>query len=72
MIVMIFMVMLFSGILSLVLKLAWNLTKIALGLGLFCFCPLLFVLVALLGGFSHLWLPILIAGVLFGRMLKRA
>ena len=72
MIVMIFMVMLFSGILSLVLKLVWNLTKIALGLGLFCFCPLLFVLVVLPGGFSHLWLPILIAGVLFGGMLKRA
>ena len=69
---MILVVMLFFGIMSLALKLVWNLTKFALGLGLFCFCPLLFVLVVLLGGFSHLWLPILIVGLLFGGMFRRA
>ena len=72
MLTMILVAMLFFGILSLALKLVWNLTKFALGLGLFCFCPLLFVLVVLLGGISHLWLPILIVGLLFGGMLRRA
>ena len=72
MLTMILVVMLFFGIMSLALKLVWNLTKFVFGLGLFCFCPLLFVLVVLLGGFSHLWLPILIVGLLFGGMFRRA
>ena len=72
MLTMILVVMLFFGIMSLALKLVWNLTKFAFGLGLFCFCPLLFVLVVLLGGFSHLWLPILIVGLLIGGMFRRA
>ena len=72
MLTMILVVMLFFGIMCLALKLVWYVFKFALGLGLFCFCPLLFVLVVLLGGFSHLWLPILIVGLLFGGMFRRA
>ena len=68
----IFVAMLFFGIVSLGIRLAWNLTKFALGLGLFWFCPVLFVLAVLFGWFSHLWLPILIVGLLFGGMLRRA
>ena len=71
MFVMIFMVMLFFGIVAAGLRLAWNFTKFMLGLGLFWFCPLLFVLAVLLGWFSHLWLPILIVGLIFGGMFRR-
>ena len=69
---MILVVMLFFGIVSLGIRLAWSLTKFAFGLGLFCFFPVLFVLAVLLGWFSHLWLPILIVGLLFGGMFRRA
>ena len=68
----VFMAMLFFGIVGLALKLTWNLTKFLLGLGLFWFCPLLFVLAVLFGWFSHLWLPILIVGLLFGGLFRRA
>ena len=72
MFVMVFVLMLFFGIVSLGIRLAWNLTKLALGLGLCWLCPVLFVLAVLFGWFSHLWLPILIVGLLFGGLLRRA
>ena len=53
------------------IRLAWGTAKFVFGLGLFWFCPILFVLVVLLGGFSHLWLPILIVGLLFGKGFRR-
>lgn len=66
MMVMILMLMLFFGVLCIGLKLAWTVTKFVFGLGLFWFCPLLFVIAVLFGWFSHLWIPILIIGLLFG------
>ena len=54
------------------LRLAWNMTKFVFGLGLFWFCPLLFVLTVLLGGFHNMWLPILVIGLLFGGGFRRA
>ena len=53
------------------IRLAWGTAKFVFGLALFWFCPILFVLVVLLGGFSHLWLPILIVGLLFGKGFRR-
>ena len=72
MLAMILVGMLFFGIVSMGIRLAWSLTKFVFGLGLFCFFPVLFVLAVLLGWFSHLWLPILIVGLLFGGMFRRA
>ncbi len=66
-----FMFMLLVGVISIGIRLAWGVTKFVFGLGLFWLCPVLFVLVVLLGGFSHLWLPILIAGLLFGKGFRR-
>ena len=66
-----FMFMLLAGVISIGIRLAWGVTKFVFGLGLFWLCPVLFVLVVLLGGFSHLWLPILIAGLLFGKGFRR-
>ena len=63
----IFMFMLLVGIISIGIRLAWGVTKFVFGLGLFWLCPVLFILVVLLGGFSHIWLPILIVGLLLGR-----
>lgn len=63
--------MLLIGVIGAGIRLAWGATKFVFGLGLFWFCPLLFVLVILLGGFSHMWLPILIIGLLFGRVFRR-
>lgn len=59
--------MLLAGVISLGIRLAWGTTKFLFGLGMFFLCPLLFVVVVLLGGFSHLWLPILIVGLLCGK-----
>ena len=53
------------------LKLAWGTTKFIFGLGLFWFCPLLFVLIVFLEGFTSMWLPILIVGLLLGRGFRR-
>ena len=53
------------------LRLAWGATKFIFGLGLFWFCPLLFVLSVLFGGFSHTWLLIVIVGLLFGGGFRR-
>ena len=65
------MAVLFVSVISIGIRLAWGTTKFLFGLGLFWFCPLLFVLAVLLGGFSHTWLPIVIIGLLFGRGFGR-
>ncbi len=65
------MAMLLAGVISIGSRLAWGATKFFFGLGLFWFCPLLFVLAVLLGGFSHTWLLIVIAGLLFGGGFRR-
>ena len=65
------MLLLLFGIVKTGLRLAWGTTRIVFGLGLFWLCPLLFVLVVLLGGFTHMWLPIVIVGLLFGRGFRR-
>ena len=67
----IFMIMLLVGIVGLAIRLSWGLVKFVVGLGLFWVCPLLFVLAVMFGLFSHLWLPILIVGLLFGGMFRR-
>ena len=69
MLVTILMLMLLFGVVKAGLKLAWGTTKFIFGL--FWLCPVLFVLVVLLGGFTHLWLPILVVGLLFGRGFGR-
>ena len=66
MLVTILMLMLLFAVVRAGLRLAWGTTKFIFGLGLFWLCPLLFVLVVLLGGFSNMWLPIVIVGLLFG------
>lgn len=71
MLIMILMMVLFFGVLTAGIRLAWGLTKILFGLGLFWFCPLLFILAVLFGGFSHTWLLILIIGLLCGRGFSR-
>ena len=65
------MIMLLVSVIIIGIKLAWGVTKFILGLGLFWLCPLQFILVVLLGGFTHMWLPILIVGLLFGRGFRR-
>ncbi len=69
---MVLTIMLLFGVISAAIRLAWGITKFLFGLGLFCFCPILFVVIILLGGFSHLWLPILIVGLLCGKGFSRA
>ena len=64
--VVVLMMMLLVGVISAGIRLAWGATKFLFGLGLFWVCPLLFILIVLFGGFSHMWLPILIVGLLFG------
>ena len=54
MLVTILMLMLLFGVVKAGLKLAWGTTKFVFGLGLFWLCPLLFVLIVLLGGFTHM------------------
>ena len=63
MLIMLFMLFLFVGILMIGIRLAWGAAKLLFGLGLFWFCPLLFVLAILLGGFAHIWPLILIIGI---------
>ena len=67
----IFTVMLLAGVISFGIRMAWGATKFIFGLGVFWVCPVLFVVIVLLGGFSHLWLPIIIFGLLFGRGFRR-
>ena len=71
MLVTIFMMLLFFGVVRAGIRLAWGVMKFVFGLGLFWLCPLLFVLAVLFGGFSHMWLPILIIGLLFRRGYSR-
>ena len=66
-----FAVMLLISVISVGVRLAWGAAKFVFGLGLLWFCPMLFVLLILLGGFSHMWLPILIVGLLFGGGYRR-
>ena len=68
----IFTVMLLAGVISFGIRMAWGATKFIFGLGLFWVCPLLFVVAVLLGAFSHMWLPIVILGLLLGRRYKKA
>lgn len=65
------MAVLFASVISIGIRLAWGMTKFFFGLGLFWFCPLLFVLAVLFGGFSHTWLLIVIVGILFGSGFRR-
>ena len=67
----VFMAVLLVSVISIGIRLAWGVTKFVFGLGLFWFCPLLFVLAVLLGGFSHTWLLIVIVGLLFGGGFRR-
>ena len=69
--VLILMAMLLAGVISIGIRLAWGATKFFFGLGLFWFCPLLFVLAVLFGGCSHTWLLIVIVGLLFGGGFRR-
>ena len=69
--IMILMVILFASVISIGIRLAWGAMKFLFGLGLFWFCPLLFVLAVLFGGFSHTWLLIVIVGLLFGGGFRR-
>ena len=69
--VLILMAMLLAGVISIGIRLAWGATKFFFGLGLFWFCPLLFVLAVLFGGFRHTWLLIVIVGLLFGGGFRR-
>ena len=72
MILFILTMMLLVGIIKLGIKLAWGTTKFMFGLGLFFLCPVLFIIVVIMGGFSTLWLPILLVGLLCGRGFGRA
>ena len=65
-------IMLVTGIVSIGIRLAWGTAKFVFGLGLFCLCPVFFLVAVLLGGFSGIWLPILIVGLLCGRGFIRA
>lgn len=71
MLITILMFMLLCGVIKTGVRLAWGTTKFLFGLGLFWFCPLLFVVAVLFGAFSHLWLPILIVSLLCGGGFRR-
>ena len=71
MLMMIFLFMLFAGVVRIGLRLALGTTKFLFGLGLFWLCPLLFVLAVFFGAFSHMWLPIVLIGLLMGRGYRR-
>ena len=69
-IMMLMMLILLFGLFQIFWRLAWGTTKFLFGLGLFWFCPVLFVIAVLFGAFSHLWIPILVIGLLCGRGLR--
>ena len=69
--ILVFTVVLLASVISIGIRLAWGATKFIFGLGMFWFCPLLFVLAVLFGGFSHTWLLIVIVGLLFGSGFRR-
>ena len=70
--VVILMVMLLACVISLAIRFAWSAVKFVFGLGLFWFCPLLFVLAVAFGWFSGMWILILIIGLLCGGGFRRA
>lgn len=61
----IILIILFFSVLKIGLKLAWSAMKIVFGLGLFFFCPLLFIIAATMGMFGSMLIPIIIMIVLF-------
>ena len=69
---MVLVMILFTWALTIGLKITWGATKFAFGLSVFLICPLLFVLMVLLGGFAHIWIPIVIIGILISGGLRRA
>ena len=64
------MTMFLIGVISFGIRLAWGTTKFLFGLGLFFFCPVILVLAILFGAFSHLWLPILLIGLLCSKRFR--
>ena len=72
MMVCVLMIMLLAGVIRAGIRLAWGTTKFLFGLGLFWFCPLLFVLAVAFGWFSGMWILILIIGLLCGGGFRRA
>ena len=62
--IIILIILLFS-VVKIGLKLAWSALKFVFGLGLFFFCPLLFVIAAAMGMFGSMLIPIIIMIVLF-------
>ena len=67
MILTVLMIMLLVGVIRIGIRLAWGTAKFIFGLGLFWFCPLLFVLAVMFGLFESLWLPIVIIALIFGK-----
>ena len=67
MLIAIWMFMLLIGVVTTGIRLAWGFMKFVFGLGLFWFCPVLFLIAVLLGAFSHTWILILVVGLLCGR-----
>ena len=66
MLITIIMLLVLFGIIRVGFRLAWGVTKFLFGLGLFWICPLLFIVIVLIGGFSYMWIPIVIVGLLLG------
>jgi hypothetical protein len=61
----IILIILFFSVLKIGLKLAWSALKFVFGLGLFFFCPLLFIIAAAMGMFGSMLIPIIVLIVLF-------
>ena len=61
----IILIILFFSVLKIGLKLAWSALKFVFGLGLFFFCPLLFVIAAAMGMFGSMLILIIVMIVLF-------
>jgi len=61
----IILIILLFSVVKIGLKLAWSALKFVFGLGLFFFCPLLFVVAALMGTFGTMLIPIIVLIVLF-------
>ena len=61
----IILIILFCSVVKIGLKLAWSALKFVFGLGLFFFCPLLFVIAAAMGMFGSMLILIIVMIVLF-------
>ena len=72
MFVIVLMIMLLIGVVHAGIRLAWGMGKFLFGLGLFWVCPLLFIVAVPFGAFSHMWLPIIIPGILMERGYRKA